>query len=447
MVNKDRIKQLKQGREKDGPVVYWMQRDQRVDDNWALIYAGQKAKENNSSLVVIFCLTDSFLGATLRHYDFMLHGLKEVEKKLYSLNIPFRLLKGKQEQVIPEYLHKINAAVLVSDFFPLRIVREWKKNVLSNLDIPYYTVDAHNIIPCWKTSDKEEFAAYTIRPKIHKLLPDYLEEFPKLSKQLNNTVDIEKTNWEKVRNDIIVDDSVTAVDWIKPGEKAAISMFKMFLDHKLEKYDSERNDPTKSAISNLSPYLHFGHISAQRIALDIKAANGNEESRKSFLEELIVRKELADNYCFYNKDYDSFEGFRDWAKDTLNAHRKDKREYIYGKEDFENSDTHDPLWNAAQIEMVRAGKMHGYMRMYWAKKILEWTKSPEEAIQIAIYLNDKYELDGRDPNGYTGIAWSIGGIHDRAWAERPIFGKIRYMNYNGSKRKFDVKKYIDEHLK
>lgn len=195
-------------------------------------------------------------------------------------------------------------------------------------------------------------------------------------------------------------------------------------------------------MSNLSSYLHFGQISAQRVALEVQPFIEYAESQKSFLEELIVRRELSDNFCFYNKYYDSFEGFPNWAKKTLNEHRNDKREFIYSLQQFEDAKTHDDLWNAAQIEMTTTGKMHGFMRMYWAKKILEWSASPEDALETAIYLNDKYELDGRDPNGYVGCAWSIGGVHDRAWAERPVFGKIRFMNYNGCKRKFDINSYI-----
>jgi deoxyribodipyrimidine photo-lyase len=188
--------------------------------------------------------------------------------------------------------------------------------------------------------------------------------------------------------------------------------------------------------------LHFGQISAQRIALETKRFNGNKESEKSFLEELIVRRELSDNFCYFNSKYDSFEGFHDWAKTSLNEHRKDQREFVYSLEEFEQAKTHEDLWNAAQQELLITGKLHGYMRMYWAKKILEWSKSPEEALRTTIYLNDKYELDGCDPNGYTGCAWSIGGVHDRPWFERPVYGKIRYMNRNGAKNKFDIESYI-----
>ena len=209
------------------------------------------------------------------------------------------------------------------------------------------------------------------------------------------------------------------------GKGSRRDSFRIFLQTKLALYAEKRNDPNQKGQSDLSPYLHFGHLSAQRIALEVRKNSKDLDSKRAFLEELIVRRELSDNYCFYNPHYDRFEGFPAWAQKTLNEHRRDTRDYLYNQEQFENGLTHDPLWNAAQMEMVRKGKMHGYLRMYWAKKILEWTPSPEEAQRIAIYLNDKYELDGRDPNGYTGIAWSIGGVHDRAWGERPVFGKIR----------------------
>jgi deoxyribodipyrimidine photo-lyase len=443
MVNQNRVKKQNDFQIKQGPVIYWMQRDQRVEDNWALLYAQQIAEENQQPLIAVFCLVNNFLDAGLRHYQFMLDGLIETHKKLESINIRFQLLLGNPTDQIPKFLTEVKAGAIVSDFSPLKIAREWKRDVIKKVEIPFFTVDAHNIIPCWITSDKEEFAAYTIRPKVHRLLPDYLEEFPKLKPQSSELFESSEIDWEKIMSELKLDESVRAVDWIKPGESEARITLEIFLTKKIKVYDTDRNDPTKDAVSNLSPYLHFGHISAQRIALEVHEIEGVDESKKSFLEELIVRRELTDNFCFYNKNYDNFDGLRDWAKNTLNQHRSDKREYIYTQSEFENASTHEELWNAAQLQLVKSGKMAGYMRMYWAKKILEWSKSPEQAMEIAIYLNDKYSLDGRDPNGYVGVAWSIGGIHDRAWTERPVYGKIRYMNYNGAKRKFDVKKYIE----
>lgn len=442
MINEKRIRLLQKGNETNGPIVYWMSRDQRVHDNWALLYAQKLALENNKHLVVVFNLVPDFLEATIRQYGFMLKGLREVESELFKYNIPLFLTSGKPEEKIPNLLNSLKASIIVSDFDPLKIKRIWKRDVAKKIIIPFYEVDAHNIVPCLYVSDKIEFAAYTIRPKIHKGLIEFMDEFIPLKKMKKSEIISDKVDWNKIEKSLKINFDVKEVDWLKPGESEAEKIFDHFLQNKFEKYHELRNDPTKDHQSNLSPYLHFGQISAQRIALEVEKFKGNPESQKVLLEELIVRRELSDNFCYNNKNYDSFDGFHDWAKTSLNEHRKDEREFVYTLEQFENGKTHEDLWNAAQQEMVKTGKMHGYMRMYWAKKILEWTKSPENALQIAIYLNDKYELDGRDPNGYTGIAWSIGGVHDRPWFERPVLGKIRYMNRNGAEKKFEVKAYI-----
>ena len=443
MINEKRIRLLQDGKETSGPVIYWMSRDQRVHDNWTLLFAQQLAIEKKKSLAVIFNLVPDFLEATIRQYGFMIKGLQEVETELFRYNIPFFLLKGKPESEIPKFIKNYNASVLVSDFDPLRIKRTWKGDVAKKIEIPFYEVDAHNIVPCLVVSNKTEFAAYTIRPKIHKLLPEYLDEFPliKKMKKIESLIS-DKIYWEGVAASLKINREVKEVDWIIPGESAAANSLKDFLENKFEQYAEDRNDPNKSALSNLSPYLHFGQISAQRIALTVEQFYQKSPSAKTFQEELIVRRELSDNFCYFNSNYDSFDGFHNWAKETLNQHSKDKREFIYSVEEFEQAKTHEDLWNAAQVELLVTGKMHGYMRMYWAKKILEWSKSPAEALKIAIYLNDKYELDGRDSSGYTGCSWSIGGVHDRAWAERPVFGKIRFMNRNGATRKFDVEAYV-----
>lgn len=443
-VQADRVRILKQAKEKSGSVIYWMSRDQRVRDNWALLFAIKKAKESHSKVLVVFTLANEFLGATLQQYDFMLNGLKEVETELQKLNIPFSMIIGNPVENLPEFIKNQKAAILVTDFDPLRIKRKWKEEVAAKIQIPFYEVDAHNIIPCWVASQKREFGAYTLRPKVKRLIHEYLTDFPSPEKLSQENYLNEPIPWNEVFRNLKIDRNVKPVDWIQPGEENAKEFLKQFIEKKLNHYNEKRNDPNSGFISDLSPFLHFGQISAQRIALEISSHNITPDvNTAAFLEELIVRRELSDNFCYYNPHYDSFEGFPDWAKKTLNEHRKDEREYIYSLEEFEIAKTHDQLWNAAQMEMVNTGKMHGYMRMYWAKKILEWTKSPEEALQFAIYLNDKYELDGRDPKGYTGCAWSIGGVHDRAWNERPVFGKIRYMNANGAKRKFNTGKYIN----
>jgi deoxyribodipyrimidine photo-lyase len=420
-----------------------MSREQRTRDNWALLFAQQRALDSRRPLAVVFCLLPNFLGATMRHYGFMLKGLQEVERNLNSKNIPLIVLTGDPEKAIPAFVEQHHVGTLVTDFDPLRIKRDWKTRVADRISIPFYEVDAHNIVPCWIASPKQEYAARTFRPKLHRIVKEFLERFPPLKKHsVPWREQPDGLDWAKIRRSINVDHSVQEVDWLKPGETSARSALTAFIKRKLAAYDDARNDPTQDGQSGLSPYLHFGQLSAQRVAMEVQKAAATGQAKRTFLEELIVRRELSDNFCLYNADYDSFDGFPDWAKNTLDEHRNDEREYVYGLDEFEHGRTHDALWNAAQIEMVRTGKMHGYMRMYWAKKILEWTVSPEDAMQIAIYLNDRYELDGRDPNGYTGIAWSIGGVHDRAWGARPVYGKVRYMSYGGCSSKFDVKTYI-----
>ncbi|HQJ75103.1 MAG TPA: deoxyribodipyrimidine photolyase, partial [Bacteroidota bacterium] len=347
-----------------------------------------------------------------------------------------------------KFINKVDASILITDFDPLKIKREWKQKIIDRISIPFYEVDAHNIVPIWVATDKQEFAAYTLRPKIMKQIDNFLTDYPELKKHpFNLSLEKEEYIWDEIIKHLPVNRSISKIDWILPGEKQAKKVLSDFISNKLKNYDDFRNDPNENAQSNLSPYLHFGQISSQRVAYEIKKLPINNKSKDSFLEELIVRKELSDNYCYYCNDYDNFNGFPEWAKKTLDEHRKDKREYVYSLSTFEEARTHDNLWNAAQIEMITTGKMHGYMRMYWAKKILEWTNSPEEAQEIAIYLNDKYELDGRDPNGYTGIAWSIGGVHDRAWFSKQVYGKVRYMSYNGCKNKFDINAYIKKYNK
>lgn len=427
---------------KKGAIVYWMNRDQRVHDNWALLYAQELALELKVPLVVFFGLAPTFLDATLRHYGFMLKGMKELQHELEKWNITFVMRPGKPENEIVNFCDEIDAGAVVTDFSPLRLSRKWLDEAASALQVPLFEVDAHNIVPCWVASPKQEYGAYTLRPKLNKLLPEFLLPFGKIEKHpfLFNTA-MKSADFEMASKSIQVDRSVVEVGSVIPGERAAKATLTRFIKNKLSRYSMDRNDPTIDGQSNLSAYLHFGQISAQRVALEVLKIEPSE-STAAFLEELIIRKELSDNFCFYNPHYDSVEGFPNWAKATISDHTNDPREYLYSEAELENACTHDDLWNAAQNEMVKSGKMHGYMRMYWAKKILEWTPSVKVALKIAIHLNDKYQLDGCDPNGYAGIAWSLGGVHDRAWFTRAIFGKIRFMSYNGCKSKFSVADYI-----
>ena len=420
-----------------------MSRDQRMAANWALLHARARAAERGVPLAVVFCLAPGFPGATLRAYDFMLRGLEALEARLAAAQIPFFLLAGEPTETLAAFVRKEKIGAVVTDFDPLKIKRRWKMKLAEALPVAFTEVDTHNVVPAWLASPKLEYGAYTLRPKIHKLLDEFLTDFPALQPQTTAWPrSVQRVDWNRVREGLKGDTSVGPVPTWTPGEAGGARTLGLFLSKKLDAYHERRNDPTLDGQSDLSPYLHFGQVSAQKLAWEVRRRALDTPSGDSFLEELIVRRELSDNFCLYNEKYDSFEGFPAWAQKSLNAHRRDKREFLYSTKQFENAATHDDLWNAAQREMVHRGKMHGYMRMYWAKKILEWSASPEEAMATAIYLNDRYELDGRDPNGYAGVAWSIGGVHDRAWFERPVYGQIRYMNANGCKAKFDVAAYV-----
>jgi deoxyribodipyrimidine photo-lyase len=428
-----------------GPILYWMSRDQRSEDNWALLYSQELALSRKVPLAVVFCLVPDFLGAAARQYDFMIRGLAETSMSLSLKSIPFILRNGDPAVEIPRMVHGLKAGALVTDFDPLRIKRRWKSAAAGRIKIPFMEVDAHNIVPCWIASPRQEWGAYTFRPKINRLLRDFLVPFPKLIRHpfgppASGGAESPARGGKTAK--LRADKSVSPVMSIDPGPAAAKRKLASFIKSGLSGYGEHRNDPVISGQSGLSPYLHFGQLSPQRAALDVLSAAVDPAEKEVLLEELIVRRELSDNFCWYNPHYDSVLSFPDWAKRSLDAHRGDLREYRCSAGQFEGGRTHDRLWNAAQMELVGKGKMHGYMRMYWAKKILEWSESPERAVQTAIRLNDRYGLDGRDPNGYAGIAWSIGGVHDRAWGERQVFGKVRYMSYGGCKSKFDVEGYI-----
>ena len=432
---------------KSGTVVYWMQRDQRVRHNWALLYALASARACDSSVVVIFNLVPTFGVTTLRHYDFMFRGLQEVEEELRSLNIPFVLLQGQPTETVPRFCEEYEMGHVVTDFNPLRFTDEWRSVVAKKLSVRLSEVDAHNTVPAWWVSDKAEFAAYTFRPKVKRALKEFLTPFPTVSGQIGH-IPLERSavDWKNVLASVQTDRSVLPVDWLTPGTQAGYSVAHEFLKNKLSAYDTTRNDPNADGQSNLSPYLHFGQISAQEVVRNaLSQRGGNRDAKEAFVEELVVRRELTDNFCLYTNQYDTIAGAHAWAQKTIADHANDAREYVYTVQQFEAAQTHDELWNAMQLQMVREGKMHGWCRMYWAKKILEWTPDVQTAIDTALYLNDKYELDGTDPNGIVGVMWSICGVHDRAWTERPVFGKVRYMNYAGAKRKFDVSAYTQRY--
>ncbi len=423
-------------------VLYWMQASVRCQSNAALEYAVMVANELGLPVVACFVLTGGYPGANSRHYDFLAQGLGDVRAALTRRGIQFVVRVGEPPLEILE-LSK-DAAFVVTDCGYLKLQRQWRQQVYNGLRRAAVEVEDNVVVPVEIASDKEEYGARTIRPKITRNIERFLvpvktvKHTKKVPELKLGGIDISRLDNAVAR---LGSEYVCGSSFIG-GENAAQLKLDDFLKHNLSRYD-QSNDPTVDVTSRLSPYLHFGMISPVDIALKAKAAGECGE----FLEQLIVRRELAINFVYYNPDYKSYDlAVPQWAKKTLEEHRRDKREYLYGQSELENAGTHDPAWNAAQKQMAEGGYMAGYMRMYWGKKVIEWSRSPQEAFETLIYLNDKYELDGRDSNGYCGIAWCF-GKHDRPWAKRPIFGTIRYMNYAGLKRKFDIEAYCRENSK
>lgn len=438
-----RVRKLRDRPYQSGKVVYWMSRDQRISDNWALQHAIDLAKQKDVELCIAFCLVPQCLGGTLRQYGFMIKGLQEVEAKARSFGIGFHLLEGYPETVLPSFLHSIGAGIIVTDFDPLRIKRKWKRRLAVEIDIPFDEVDAHNIVPCWLISSRRISNYDTFRARITPQLKEYLIDYPPM-RAVDRlwSEDDSPVNWKTALSHLRIDRSVKEIGGIESGEAAAQNVLDNFIRDRLTSYHQKILDPVARGQSELSPYLHFGQLSSQRVALRIRRSDAPEEAKKKYLDQLIVKKELSDNFCLRTPEYDSVGAFPEWARKSLNEHRSDKREHIYTLEQLENARTHDPLWNAAQTEMVKIGMIHGSLRAYWAEKILEWTKSPEEAFAIALYLNDRYELDGRDPNGYTGIAMVIGGLYAKPWRSKDVLGKVQRLTYTEMRLSYDTKAYI-----
>ncbi|MGQ9729879.1 MAG: deoxyribodipyrimidine photo-lyase [Candidatus Zipacnadales bacterium] len=445
MIHETRVNPLRQGRMAQGRfVLYWMQQSQRAECNHALEYAIRQANELQLPVVVGFALTDAFPEANARHYVFMIEGLRETEAALAQRGIQLVVRQGSPPEVIAELAKE--AALVVVDRGYLKVQRRWRK-VLCRLvnDRPVIQVESDVIVPLEIVSTKEEFAARTIRPKIHRQLATYLIPLAETGVRRDslglNLGGIEITDIERLLAALDIDRSLVPQGKLRGGTAQAKRLLEEFVSKKLADYALLRNEPALDHVSHLSPYLHFGQISPLQVALEV-SRRGRGEGVKVFLEELIVRRELSINFVQYNPAYDMYEGLPEWARRTLAEHAADQREVVYTLEELEQARTYDIYWNAAQTEMVVRGKMHNTMRMYWGKKLIEWSETPQEAFRRALYLNNRYELDGRDANSFAGVAWCF-GKHDRPWKERAIFGTVRYMNARGLERKYDMKGYLE----
>ena len=428
-------------------VVYWMQRAQRGIDNPALDVAVDAANALHKPLVVFLAPVPFYPNANLRHYRFLAEGIPDIAEALAKRNIGF-VLRRFPEHSLVRFCDEVKAALVIGDENPMREPEAWRRTAAKKLKIPLWTVDADVIVPS-KLLQKAQYAAHIIRPRLQAHLKTFLVSSrnsrahlawkkPETLASLEPGFDITE-GWK-------LDRSVSPVSGWRSGTRAALHMLDQFIRHNLRHYGTQRNKPENDHTSRLSPYLHFGHISPIAVALAVQKAEAPKADKEAFLDQIITWRELAVNLVRFNPEYDSFECGEPWAHRTLAKHMADSRPILYSEKQLEQAETHDPLWNAAQMQMVSTGWMHNYVRMYWGKKILEWSRSPVEAYRIAVRLNDQYELDGRDPNGYAGIAWAIVGKFDRPWFERPIFGQIRYMSAESTGRKFDSKRYIQQHL-
>mmetsp|Transcript_104278 Transcript_104278/g.185349 ORF Transcript_104278/g.185349 Transcript_104278/m.185349 type:complete len:406 (-) Transcript_104278:435-1652(-) len=381
---------------KGGSVIYWMSRDQRAQDNWALLKAQELAIERKASLHVCFCLVPKFLDATLRHFDFMLRGLAETAKELQGLSIGFDLLKGKSVEEVPKFVKRLQQLgkkgpvhAVVCDMSPLRVPKEWVAGVssaLQKMSVPVIQVDAHNVVPVWEASDKQEVGARTLRPKIMNRLKEFLTAFPPLRKHPHPSLGSSGKGFDlqAALKSLQVDRKVGPVSeaLFKPGSVAGQARLKDFIQTRLKIFGALRNNPNKQALSGLSPWIKFGQLSAQRCALAVQQGGKGDKksSAADFIEEAVVRRELSDNFCWHNPNYDSIKGAAGWAEETLKKHSKDKREYVYTRSMLEQAKTHDELWNASQRQLMGEGKMHGFLRMYWAKKDLGMEQEPRTGL-------------------------------------------------------------------
>ena len=429
-------------------VLYWMQRAERGIDNPALDVAIALGNELGLPVIAFFSAISNFPHANLRHYRFLNQGLVDVEEDLAERNVSF-IVRRPPQNALEKLLAELGAAIVIGDENPMREPERWRQVLVHRIAIPFWTVDADCIVPS-NLYPKHFFAVHHFRPKLYAEMPRFLNQ---------NTTEKAKRAWHRprdfesfnVHNDMTagwhnLDRSVSPVEEWTGGTHAALKLLRAFVKHKLADYDTVRNHPEKDGTSRISPALHFGHIGPLTVvrALEESVARGESTAaaRDAYYGEVLAWRELSVNFVKYVPTYDSIDCAPDWAQKTLKAHSRDKRDPLYTLEQIERGETYDEMWNAAQKQMTQFGWMHNYLRMYWAKKILEWSATPAQAWETCVHLNDKYFLDGRDPNGYAGIAWALGGVHDRPWFERPIFGTIRYMSGGSTGKKFNSKRYI-----
>lgn len=426
-------------------VLYWMQQSQRADWNHALEYAIQQANQRGESVLVGLGLMEDYPQANRRHYRFMLEGLQETQASLADRGVQMVVQWGRPDQVALQLAE--DASLVVCDRGVLREQCQWRQAVARQAGAMLVEVESDVVVPLEAASSKAEFAARTLRPKVTRLWPRFLRPVPRETPRHDSlglrveSVDLSDVDALLAALPINGDPPRVAVP-LHGGTAAARSLLESFLHRELPRYAAHRNQPQTESVSRMSAYLHFGQISPLEVALAVRHYEGRQaDSVAAFLEELLVRRELAQNFVYYTPDYDRFTCIPTWAQTTLRAHRADARTPEYDRVELDAAATDDPYWNAAMNEMKASGYMHNYMRMYWGKKILQWSRSPEIAYDTALALNNRYFFDGRDASSYANVAW-VFGLHDRPFAERPVYGMVRSMSASGLQRKCKIDEYV-----
>jgi deoxyribodipyrimidine photo-lyase len=423
----------------------------RSSHNHALTFAMRRANELRLPLVVYEGLKYYYPWASDRLHTFILEGVEEKRREFQRLGIRYLFYLQNDDAAPKQTVARLAryAACIVTDDYPCFIIPDHNRRLAEGAEIPVYAVDSNGVIPMSKFG-LEEYAAYTIRPKIKKLVPSYLKPFAEESVGTDGAgLEIDCPDTEMDDEGIAalvaecdIDHSVRPSTIYHGGTANGRARLEKFVDEILPGYEKTRNRPEIDGSSRLSPYLHFGFLSPLEIALAVEGSAAPQGAKDAYLEELIVRRELSFNFTLRNPNYDSLASLPAWVQKTVREHVDDERQFIYSLEELEKGETHDELWNAAQREMVATGEMHNYVRMLWGKNVIAWSRTYEIAFETLVHLNNKYCLDGRDPNSYAGILWCF-GKHDRPWMERPVFGTIRYMTSGSTGTKFDSKRYIE----
>jgi deoxyribodipyrimidine photo-lyase len=444
-VHPDRVRRLNRHEAGGGDyVLYWMQQSARAEWNDALEFSLAQANTLGLPLLVAFGLMDGYPEANLRHYVFLLEGLRETRETLGRRGIRMVIQRGEPAEVALRLGRR--AALIVCDRGYLRHQKAWRRQVAEESKCAVFQVEADVVVPVERASNKPEYAARTIRPKIQRQLAEFLVELPRQPVRVplwnEKMPDLDLTDIAAFCGKLPLDRSVSPVsEFFRGGTAEAKKIFNAFLETRLGDYAENRGQPQTDDVSHMSKYLHFGQVSPVWLAVEARRHGAATQNVATFVEELIVRRELAMNFAEFTPGYDAFGCLPDWARDTLEKHARDPRPHLYTRMQLEEGETHDPYWNAAMREMRVTGYMHNHMRMYWGKKILEWSRSPEEAHVTALAMNNKFFLDGRDANSFANIGWLF-GLHDRPWGERPIYGTVRCMMASGLERKCDIQAYV-----